>query len=304
MPLTILSRVLVCAPSTCHITPRSCVLIAFVCAVGALMMYAKLDWPSHSPVSTAHQDARRWLHEQHEETNTQEALVRSGLPDHIGASADVTSFNIVHQQRISLDGMASQRSKQVPPSATSAKSNAASRPASWTALLVRGHWLTRAMLDKIASWALDCAGSVSSNTNGAAPSIDVILSLDTTSVGHEAARSASNFFRLRQVDSLVHIHTYNTTDMLAAYPTLNEALNTASGDGTTGITSAAYGFHTEAIMLWYAQLGQTREKYKHVWVFEADVAFSGDHISTLLHKCVAPTPSENHMVWSIWPCSL
>ena len=143
------------------------------------------------------------------------------------------------------------------------------------------------MLDKITSWALDCAESDARNANGAA--IDVILSLDTTSVGHEAARSASNFFRLHHVDSLVHIHTYNTTDMLTAYPTLKEALNAARGDGTTGMTSAAYGFHTEAIMLWYAQLGQTREKYKHVWVFEADVAYTGDHISALLRKCVAPT---------------
>ena len=157
------------------------------------------------------------------------------------------------------------------------------RPPADTVLLVRGHWLTRAMLNRISAWATDCAA--------ATPPIDIALSLDTTIVGFETARTALGFFRhQRHVDVL--LHTYNTTDMLTAYPTLAEAME-ASGPKNRN-KSAAYGFHTEAMMVWYAQLGSLRERYKHVWVFEADVGFSGENIAKLLRKHVVPPCIRTH----------
>eukprot|EP00038_Savillea_parva_P030959 m.81899 g.81899 ORF g.81899 m.81899 type:complete len:366 (-) comp9429_c0_seq2:135-1232(-) len=133
-----------------------------------------------------------------------------------------------------------------------------------TVLLVRGHGLSRAMLDRITDWAV--AGA------RVRPRIDVALSLDTTTRRgqHDIA---SKHFQQRGVSSLVSIHLYDTNDMYVEFPTLQDAVNKSI---YPSVTSAAYGFHTEAIALWYKALPLAKqERYKYIWVFESDVAFSG-----------------------------
>lgn len=46
---------------------------------------------------------------------------------------------------------------------------------------------------------------------------------------------------------------------------------------------APYGFHTEAIILWLSEMPH-REIYRHVWVVELDVEFSGPNFSAMLRS--------------------
>eukprot|EP00035_Acanthoeca_spectabilis_P011949 m.210767 g.210767 ORF g.210767 m.210767 type:complete len:354 (+) comp15488_c0_seq6:400-1461(+) len=139
------------------------------------------------------------------------------------------------------------------------------------ALLVRGHTLSRAMLDRILAWALQ--GS------SATPSVDVLLSVDTTT--QTLARDvALKHFRARNTGVQISIHTYNNADMNRNFPELHKAMNRSHWKSAK---SSAYGFHTEALLLWYWSLAPAqRQQYRYIWVFEADVAFSGPHIMPML----------------------
>mmetsp|Transcript_39556 Transcript_39556/g.64109 ORF Transcript_39556/g.64109 Transcript_39556/m.64109 type:complete len:271 (-) Transcript_39556:1077-1889(-) len=75
----------------------------------------------------------------------------------------------------------------------------------------------------------------------------------------------------------VRVHTYSQEDMLLHYPILQVVSNRCKrlrGGGRLRKRkiSLAWGFHAEAINVWYQSL---REGYEYVWVLEDDVGFSG-----------------------------
>eukprot|EP00037_Helgoeca_nana_P036722 m.12752 g.12752 ORF g.12752 m.12752 type:complete len:415 (-) comp7885_c0_seq1:65-1309(-) len=163
-------------------------------------------------------------------------------------------------------------------STSAAPTNAAAGPLrvsnASVVLLIRGHALTRAMLDRISDWAKEGI------TTATVPLFDVALSLDTTSRRGQRDLAMAHF-RHRRVERLVAIHTYTETEMLAQFPALIEARAGAVWGDAQG--SAALGFHVEAIVLWYRGLSASqRNQYRHVWVFEADVAYSGPKIARVL----------------------
>jgi hypothetical protein len=146
---------------------------------------------------------------------------------------------------------------------------------STTVLLVRAHQFTDGALKRLADLAAQCTS--------ASPPVSLWVSLDTTMVAGEADRLRA-FLKLRlhttntSTASLL-IHEYNSTDMLTSYPALSQAHSRAKRQWRS--RSLAFGFHTEAISLWYQRAAQRGHHPRTVWSMESDVGYSGTDITLL-----------------------
>ena len=157
------------------------------------------------------------------------------------------------------------------------------------AVVVRSHNPTEAALARMASWARDLEGS----------GVALIISLDMTTQSSTRRRlraSSSSRKRSREEDGvcrsrsparLVHdavaasvaaeVHVYDEAEMVEAYPALREVAKTRRIADTTEFKSKelslAWGFHVEALNLWYQRRRTTKVDF--VWKLEDDVGFSG-----------------------------
>lgn len=153
-----------------------------------------------------------------------------------------------------------------------------------TTLLVRGHHFTDGEMERMCQLAKQCAS--------AAPTVAFWVSLDTTHYHHEAQRMkeyfAANATSLRWgID--VNVHEYDSTELLKRFPALAQAH--ARVKKTWRHKSIGFGFHTEAVSLWYELATVQRSEPSKVWVMEGDVAYSGPDI-TVLFKSYQNRPAD------------
>mgnify|MGYP006169236073 CR=1 FL=1 len=138
-----------------------------------------------------------------------------------------------------------------------------------TCILVRSHNPTQAMVDRIVAWQLDvvAAGGF------------LMASVDSTS-----PRGRLAVERLSAALGSSHlVHSYTETMLVRAYPVLNElrdAMHVAAPQWKRWAggpeATLAWGFHNEALGLWYNNLGaERRESIDYVWVMEDDVGVAG-----------------------------
>ena len=108
-----------------------------------------------------------------------------------------------------------------------------------------------------------------------------------------------------------NVHMYNESMMISAYPVLLEMgpkMVQACGTQWEALSpfntvSLAWGFHVEAILVWYTQCcgGGTHGAYSHVWVIEDDVGFSGDIVSSFLaHYATDTADLVSHTVQPVY----
>lgn len=152
---------------------------------------------------------------------------------------------------------------------------AAVPPQNLTIMLIRSHKMTVGMMDRAIKFAQNFADSKQRNAV-------VWVSFDTTLVNGEAdkfvkyIRSKPKSRKL--LTETLFIHLYNTKMMLKEYPKL-EFARKSGPHGWSNNPSAAFGFHTETITIWYKRLPQAQKQaLKYLWVFEADVAYRGPNI--------------------------
>eukprot|EP00928_Gymnodinium_smaydae_P064864 TRINITY_DN48104_c0_g1_i1.p1 TRINITY_DN48104_c0_g1~~TRINITY_DN48104_c0_g1_i1.p1 ORF type:complete len:410 (-),score=24.87 TRINITY_DN48104_c0_g1_i1:123-1352(-) len=163
-----------------------------------------------------------------------------------------------------------------------------------TAVLVRIHSPSEATLARLGAWARDLHAS----------GVDFWISMDTTSQDASARRrveaAVANW--PASARSTVRVHYYCQDDLLQNYPALIELLTimplpVIPGGGhyqgaSMPARSLAWGFHAEAINLWFRQHNMDQKyradgscndclNYDFVWVLEDDVGFSGN-LSTLI----------------------
>lgn len=147
------------------------------------------------------------------------------------------------------------------------------------ALVVRVHCPSDAALERIHDWAADLI-----KQGGQTALADFWISIDSTfpcyrgreRVEHAIAQWSPT------LQAGIRLHLYSASDLLHAYPVLFELLPLVvnpviPGGGTYQDTkfplrSLAWGFHAEAINLWFQGTGCD---YDYVWVFEDDVGYSG-----------------------------
>ena len=161
-----------------------------------------------------------------------------------------------------------------------------------TAVLVRSHKPSNAMIQRMAEWQRSLAEA----------HIRMHISLDTTH-GTDAAET------VKASVPEASIHTYDEREMLTAFPHLNEVITKMPGAGewsglrqlADGMTaervdaaleggwrkwageksSLAWGMHTEAIVLCWRSLVQAKsvdqkQMPQFVWVLEDDVGFTAE----------------------------
>eukprot|EP00041_Stephanoeca_diplocostata_P024258 m.609288 g.609288 ORF g.609288 m.609288 type:complete len:306 (-) comp22488_c0_seq63:3051-3968(-) len=141
-----------------------------------------------------------------------------------------------------------------------------------TVLLIRGYTLVgNSVLERVSRYAKECAQTT--------PPIDVWLSLDTTKEEGQLQVAQSYF---RKVGATVHLDTFNDTEIFRRFPSLWDAHRKQHRDirNWEALTS---GFQSEYVISWYMDRLKNTTQYQSIWVFEADVEYSGLNISDLLY---------------------
>jgi hypothetical protein len=160
---------------------------------------------------------------------------------------------------------------------------------------VRSHKPTAGALLRIGEWAEQAA-----ELEG----LDLWVQIDRSNEASAGTRAEIMGALPAAVRSRVRFHEYTQGDMTATYPALVALRESDAAMGRTkelqsGRYSLAWGFHTEAINLWFVALPE-RERYAQVWVFEDDVGFSGDlaHFLASCEQCEADLLAD-----TIVPCA-
>ncbi len=126
------------------------------------------------------------------------------------------------------------------------------------AFVVRACNPSVAMLSRIKTWFHD----ISSRQNSSLQ-IDLHLSVDIT-------HNPCTFL----IEPHIYLHTYTSADMEYVFPVLkNEMSDRVPPISQRAVMSHRWGFHVEAIGLWYKRF--VNKKYDYVWVVEEDVGFTG-----------------------------
>eukprot|EP01062_Namystynia_karyoxenos_P070271 TRINITY_DN65663_c0_g1_i1.p1 TRINITY_DN65663_c0_g1~~TRINITY_DN65663_c0_g1_i1.p1 ORF type:complete len:412 (+),score=87.19 TRINITY_DN65663_c0_g1_i1:67-1302(+) len=133
----------------------------------------------------------------------------------------------------------------------------------WFAVLVRTHRPSEAALGRIAEWAAECA---------AAPGWQLWVQADVSPCGKSRPPAESLLGRLHRA-ARGRVHAYTEDQMAEAFPALRDA-----PWPRTPSQSLAYGFHCEAVALWWREHGRGCAA---VWVLEDDVGCSGPLLSVL-----------------------
>jgi len=168
------------------------------------------------------------------------------------------------------------------------------------AVVVRCHDPSPAAASRLSGWAADCA----------AANIDFVVSLDNTQQWRQTPRerrvlkrkrenssgdgcasqhtsppSVSPTHRLNRTfaesNANVHVHRYTESDLLHHFPGLVplqkyllEEMKVR--EMVTRKCTMAWGFHVEALILWWVWSQKKMKKYKYIWVFEDDVGITGN----------------------------
>lgn len=141
------------------------------------------------------------------------------------------------------------------------RSSLAARSGSETAFLVRTYNPTAHMSKHVAQWFSSLRSS---------PHVHTFLSIDQTKPGHEQELEAL-IQGLHDIGFDVGgAHRYLEDDMRRLYP------------GLEGKTDLAWGYHVQAVDLWLQTLPHKDQTYKHIWVAEDDLGYTGD-MSDFLH---------------------
>jgi len=176
------------------------------------------------------------------------------------------------------------------------------------ALLVRGHYPTAAAAARVATYASDLQAAPESER------WHLWVSLDATkdpAVALRATDMLKDAWAAAGLDrNALRLHLYTEADMVSAYPVLDEEMRESAAllkcnELTSGKYSLAWGFHCEAINLWYQALPE-EDTYDQVWVIEDDVGFSGN-IADLFRRfegdsadllTAEPGPVEEEWFWA------
>eukprot|EP00041_Stephanoeca_diplocostata_P038147 m.1480372 g.1480372 ORF g.1480372 m.1480372 type:complete len:373 (+) comp25171_c2_seq34:145-1263(+) len=153
-------------------------------------------------------------------------------------------------------------------------------------LLVRGHNFSGPGLIRLSRMIWQC------KADQTIPIIPWIL-LDITSAAQEKHKIIRFLSRSSQSRSAVQLrlkhgrdyflYEYTSDDMKRRYPHLMEAATIwRNHSGASDNISLAYGFHTEATMLWYNSPLVKEQDPKFVWSIEYDVGFTGN-IANVIH---------------------
>eukprot|EP00930_Biecheleria_cincta_P003961 TRINITY_DN10486_c0_g1_i1.p1 TRINITY_DN10486_c0_g1~~TRINITY_DN10486_c0_g1_i1.p1 ORF type:complete len:229 (+),score=28.04 TRINITY_DN10486_c0_g1_i1:99-785(+) len=164
------------------------------------------------------------------------------------------------------------------------------------AVLVRTHNPTETQLERLRTWAEDL--------QSCSTPADLWISVDTSAEHLQAREKIMSAVASwpRDLAQSVRFHFYTGTDLLKAYPVFIELLQSITVPVIPGCgpylgsvlppRDLGWGFHVEAINLWYQQLAggmnadctpqAPREIYSFVWVFEDDVGFGGEQASLAL----------------------
>ena len=178
-------------------------------------------------------------------------------------------------------------------------------------MLIRSHNPTPETLARIAPWIR------SVNARKATLGMEVWFSVDTTTLTPASRRSEPHAWAasssqagwcgrkrqkvesrsaVRKITSALaahglavgadyNVHEYAEAEMTAAYPVLEELRAAPPVDTcrelVTGSCSLAWGFHAEALNLWFQGLRDVggRRRYEEVWVMEDDVGWAGEDIA-------------------------
>jgi hypothetical protein len=146
-----------------------------------------------------------------------------------------------------------------------------------TVLLVRGHRFTDGDLERLGQLAQQCVA--------ATPAVAMWVSLDTTNVADEAKR-----LRLHVEANVtgvqwgvdMHVHEYNSMRLLERFPALAQARSRTKKQWRG--RSVAFGFHTEAISMWYELPEVQLLRPLVVWAIEGDVGYSGADVTELFRQ--------------------
>ncbi len=133
------------------------------------------------------------------------------------------------------------------------------------AVVYRSHSPTHAMLERVVKLKNDLP-----------PNYDLIMSVDLTSQNSEAERK-----RLLDMYAAYNLNvtSYDEDDMVAAFPHLHDAIFFPNGTEKSKsprfyeMHLFPWGFHTEAIMLWWMKHGA---QYDYVWILEDDMSYTGN----------------------------
>lgn len=169
------------------------------------------------------------------------------------------------------------------------------------AVLVRMHNPSEAALERLRVWAEDLHSSKTA---------DLWISVDTTWQHLQARERIESAVACwpKELAASVRFHFYTRDDLLKSYPVLLELLQSLAFPvipggghylgGVFALRDLGWGFHVEAINLWYHQLAgnvaphdtvdMPCKIYDYVWVFEDDVGFSGN-LSVLLERYTEDT---------------
>jgi len=132
-----------------------------------------------------------------------------------------------------------------------------------SAFMVRTFKPTTTMSRRVVQWFHDVRSD---------PCVHTYLSIDQGHPEHKPKVEGLISMLQKSGFEMSSVHRYSADDMLQAYPALQEKR-------PLGLT---WGYHTQAIDLWLQSMpAKERGAYKHLWVLEDDVAYSGD-ISKLL----------------------
>lgn len=158
------------------------------------------------------------------------------------------------------------------------------RSGSHVAVVVRVHGGTsQAMLERHIFWAASMAGSHTGNFRL------LILADETHDLNRETRRRVQQLAANAGLGDRTIVYSgYTEADMATAFPVMAELR--ASVPNTQDVIDAfslpcrkslAWGFHVEAILLWWARTCGTSEEPSAVWIVEDDAGYSGDLVAFL-----------------------
>ena len=115
--------------------------------------------------------------------------------------------------------------------------------------------------------------------------VDIWISIDKT----YAKEDVRGKLEAKLENFGVKFHEYSESDMLDAYPILEQILTSNEifdrvYEFKRKTHSLAWGFHTEAINLWHNYAKSLGKVYDYIWVSEDDIGFTGNISSLIIEE--------------------
>jgi len=144
---------------------------------------------------------------------------------------------------------------------------------------------TTAMLDRHVAWARQLADAAIANADAA---VGFWVLVDETHGGSGCTSARGRLQALAHeagiADGFLQCFVFTEADMLERFPVVRSLRRAMPGTpdvrdcfSLPHQKSLAWGFHTEAILLWWEHVSSSvRGRPAHVWVLEDDAGYSGD----------------------------